>query len=211
MSSLLPSSLGLILKEYFKSPYVWWGLFLFVTKKIENCFPEVEQLREYLVKSQLEIYDIHLFVIIYFALAGVATILVWILIQKEIAMYSRKDNPKMKMAIFFIVVLYMSLLAESIPVLTDIQGIIGEHNMDRIKDPNYFNFLIFANSILTLFLLPATSIFWKIKIKKTISNSLDVPIGKEMDTEKVIPRAWMFFIIFLIGIVILQNVLGCSY
>ena len=202
-------SLSFIIKEYFRSPYVWWELFLFVTEKLEKCSAGIEDLRGHIWNTQLEFFHINLSVIIVIVLPFIATILIPISLLKEIKQYFRIGRKNKIIAIIFLVGLYLILLAESIPVLTDIRGIMGHQIPDAVPDKNYFNFLLFVNLILTIFVIPANSINFKFGIKRMISKCIKIPEEKEMNTEKIIPLAWISFIIFLIGLGILRQFLGC--
>jgi len=192
--SFAPNELRWYVVEYFKRPFIWWGLSLKIIVIFHEVFPPFDQFITLLwVNNYHWVFFIPAFIL--------DSRLAIDPVRRGMRFLVRQPRNR-NCALILGIGLAVATVAEIPAYYSEIVALIGHQHDEAIKDHNTFNNLESILFFLTFVFIPATSIYLHRQIHRFfITNNLQT---ESINFERFIPFLWMLFICLLISLHILN-------
>jgi len=176
-------------KEYLKSPFIWWGISFLILEKLDEIFLPVHQFRLLLWANELNL-------VFFIPATFMAMSLIFTPYRNGI-ISMLKTKQHFGHSFLYLGSIIMAFTTEGIIYRAGIVAIIGNQFKETVIDQQYFEQLEFYIFLFSFFLIPSIIIYLQSNIKKEFQKH-KIQINT-IRWDNVIIINWMLFVLLLIG------------
>lgn len=189
MSALPDKTWIWFVKEYFKSPFVWWGVAFHIIGLLGLHFAPAEDFRTLLWTKQYHI-------VFFIPMMLLSIFDVTLPYHKSMKKFARTSRANRKAALIVVGLLAVALWMDPAIIPFEVITIIGDQNKHMVHN---YSYLVQLEEVLGIysFVTPLILVYDKLLMRRMLEKSGNLAL--EQTPEWMIPITWMTFISLLIG------------